>query len=583
MKKNKAPAGTVKKILGFLGKYKLPLCFSILFSAASTLLTLYIPLLFGRAIDLMLDRGRVDFDGIKTQLAAAFLWIAVCGICTWILSALNNRMTFGVVKDIRDRAFAKINVLPLSYLDTHRSGETLSRIIADVSQFSDGLLLGFTKFFSGVTAIIGTLLLLVRLSVPVALVVFILTPLSLFAARFISSKSYKYFSAQTAVRAEQTALIDESVSNVKTAKAFFREKALAERFDEINGRLQSASLKAILFSSLTNPVTRFVNALVYAAAAFTGAISVISGGGLTVGILSAVLSYANQYTKPFNEISSVFAELQNALACAAGVIDFLSEAEETERADEELPDPVRGELTAENVAFSYDKTRSLLENMNVHALPGSVTAIVGPTGCGKTTLINLLMRFYDPDKGTITLDGTDITRIPRRKLRENFGMVLQDTWIKSGTVKENIAIGKPDAAEEEIIAAAKRSRAHSFIKKLPQGYDTPLSEDGTELSQGEKQLLCITRVMLRNSPLLILDEATSSIDLRTEKKVQKAFNELMNGSTCFIVAHRLSTIMNADQILCMENGCIAEQGTHEELLQKNGFYAKLWNSSLSAE
>lgn len=581
MKKTKAPSGTVKKVIGFLGKYKLPLSLSLLFSAASSVLTLYIPLLFGRAIDLIITEGNVDFGGIKEELFRAILLTAVCGLCTWIFSALNNRVTFGVVKDIRDRAFSKINVLPLSYLDSHRSGETLSRIVADVSQFSDGLLLGFTKFFSGVIAIFGTLILLVRLSLPVALVVFVLTPLSLFAARFISSHSYKYFRAQTSVRAEQTALIDEAVSSVKTAKAFSREKALSESFDEINGRLKHASLKAIFFSSLTNPVTRFVNALVYAAAALTGAFSVLSGG-LTVGILAAVLSYANQYTKPFNEISSVFAELQNALACAAGVIDFLEEAEETDRRDGRLPGKLLGEVTAGNVSFSYDKGKKLLENVNIHARPGSVTAIVGPTGCGKTTLINLLMRFYDPDEGKIVLDGTDISDIPRRELRSVCGMVLQDTWIKSGTVRENIAVGKPDATEEEIVAAARRSHAHSFIKKLPQGYDTVLPEDGTGLSQGEKQLICITRVMLRNSPILFLDEATSSIDLRTEIKVQKAFNELMSTSTCFVVAHRLSTIMNADNILCMRDGSIVEQGTHKELLAKDGFYAELWKSSLNA-
>ncbi len=580
MKKTKAPSGTIKKVLGFLGAYKLPLCFSLLFSAASAVLTLYIPLLFGRAIDLIVAQGKVDFGGIKEELVKAFVLIAVCGICTWIFSALNNRVTFGVVKDIRDRAFSKINVLPLSYLDSHRSGETLSRVITDVSQFSDGLLLGFTKFFSGVIAIFGTLILLVKLSVPVALVVFLLTPLSLFAARFISSRTYRYFKTQTSVRAEQTALIDEAVSNIKTAKAFSRETALSETFDEINGRLKNASLKAIFFSSLTNPVTRFVNALVYAAAALTGAFSVLSGG-LTVGILAAVLSYANQYTKPFNEISSVFAELQNALACAAGVIDFIEEAEETERGGS-IPASVTGEVIAENVTFSYDKSKKLLENMNVHARPGSVTAIVGPTGCGKTTLINLLMRFYDPDEGTITLDGINTADIPRKTLRSFCGMVLQDTWIKAGTVRENIALGKPDATEEEITAAARRSHAHSFIKKLPQGYDTVLSEDGAGLSQGEKQLICITRVMLRNSPILILDEATSSIDLRTEIKVQKAFGELMSSSTCFVVAHRLSTIMNADNILCMKDGCIAEQGTHEELLAKGGFYAELWKSSLNA-
>lgn len=578
MKKSKAPAGTVKKVLGFLGKYKLPLAVSLLFSAASSVLMLIIPLLFGRAIDLIVSAGNVDFDGIKRQLARTVVLTAVCGVCTWIFSALNNRVAFGVVKDIRDRAFAKINVLPLSYLDSHRSGETLSRVIADVSQFSDGLLLGFSKFFSGVITILGTLILLFRLSVPVALVVLLLTPLSLFAARFISTRSYRYFRAQTKERAEQTALIDEAVSELKTVKAFHRENALKTDFDKRNGRLKTASLKAIFFSSLTNPVTRFVNALVYAAAAFTGAVSVISGGGLTVGILASVLSYANQYTKPFNEISSVFAELQNALACAAGVIDLIEAPEESDGENELSSEKTVGEIIVENADFSYDKSQKLIENMNLTARPGSVTAIVGPTGCGKTTLINLLMRFYDPDAGRILLDGTDTTSLSRRSLRSVCGMVLQDTWIKAGTVRENITLGSPDATQEEIIAAAKRTHAHSFIKRLPNGYDTVLSENGDGLSQGEKQLICITRVMLRRSPVLILDEATSSIDLRTEIKVQKAFNELMNSATCFVVAHRLSTIMNADNILCMKDGKIAEQGTHKELLAKNGFYAKLWNS-----
>ncbi len=578
LKKGKAPAGTVKKVLGFLGKYKLPLAVSLLFSAASSVLMLIIPLLFGRAIDLIVSAGNVDFDGIKRQLANTAVLTAVCGVCTWIFSALNNRVTFGVVKDIRDRAFAKINVLPLSYLDSHRSGETLSRIIADVSQFSDGLLLGFSKFFSGVITILGTLILLFRLSFPVALVVLLLTPLSLFAARFISARSYRYFRAQTKERAEQTALIDEAVSELKTVKAFARENALKTDFDKKNGRLKSASLKAIFFSSLTNPVTRFVNALVYAAAAFTGAVSVISGGGLTVGILASVLSYANQYTKPFNEISSVFAELQNALACAAGVIDLIEAPEESDGENELSSEKTVGEIIVENVDFSYDKSQKLIENMNLTARPGSVTAIVGPTGCGKTTLINLLMRFYDPDSGRILLDGTDTASLSRRSLRSVCGMVLQDTWIKAGTVRENITLGSPDATEEEMIAAAKRAHAHSFIKRLPNGYDTVLSENGDGLSQGEKQLICITRVMLRRSPVLILDEATSSIDLRTEIKVQKAFGELMNGATCFVVAHRLSTIVNADNILCMNDGKIVEQGTHKELLAKNGFYAKLWNS-----
>lgn len=577
MKKTKAPAGTVRKVLGFIGKYRLPLFASLIFSTASAILTLCIPLLFGRAIDLIISINNVDFDGIKAQLAKAAALTVVCGVFTWIFSALNNRITFGVVKDIRDRAFAKINVLPLSYLDSHRSGETLSRMITDVTQFSDGLLLGFTKFFSGLITIVGTLFLLFRLNVPVALVVMLLTPLSLFAARFISSRSYRYFRSQTEVRAGQTALIDEAVSEIKTVKAFGREKALSESFDEINGRLKTASLKAIFFSSLTNPVTRFVNGLVYAAAAFTGAYSVISGG-LTVGILAAVLGYANQYTKPFNEISSVFAELQNALACAAGVIDFIEAPEETEVGKAGVPENPNGEIKLENVCFSYDKTRSLLENLNIKAAPGSVTAIVGPTGCGKTTLINLLMRFYDTDSGTITFDGANISQMSRKSFRSVCGMVLQDTWIKAGTVRENICLGKPDATDEEMTAAAKRSHAHSFIKRLPDGYDTVLSENGEGLSQGEKQLICITRVMLRSCPVLILDEATSSIDLHTEIKVQRAFNELMRDSTCFVVAHRLSTIMNADNILCMNDGKIVEQGTHKELLAKNGFYAKLWNS-----
>lgn len=581
MKKSKAPAGTAGKVLGFIGEYKKYLALSLLFSALSAAFTLYIPLLFGRAIDLIAAPGQVEFDGIKKELFKALTLAAVCGVCTWSFSALNNRVAFGVVKDIRTRAFAKINVLPLSYLDSHRSGETLSRIITDVSRFSDGLLLGFTKFFSGMITILGTLLLLARLSMPVAAVVTVLTPLSLFAAKFISSRSYKYFNARTEIRAEQTALIDEAITEIKTVKAFSREKALIKDFNGTNGLLKGASLKAVFFSSLTNPVTRFVNALVYAAAAFTGAVCVMTGSGLTVGLLAAVLGYVAQYTKPFNEISSVFAELQNALACAAGVIDLIGQPEEDSE-DGSVPENVRGEITARNVCFSYDKTRRLIENINITARPGSITAIVGATGCGKTTLINLLMRFYDTDLGTISLDGTDIKEISRSALRAECGMVLQDAWIKSGTVKENIALGKPGATDEEIVAAAKRANAHSFIKRLPDGYNTALGGDGAVLSHGEKQLICIARVMLRSSPVLILDEATSSIDLRTEIKVQKAFKELMSGCTGFVVAHRLSTVMNADNIICMDDGKIVEQGTHAELLAKNGFYAQLWEKSFKS-
>lgn len=497
------------------------------------------------------------------------------------MNVLNNRLTFNTARDIRNDIFRKINVLPLEYIDKNPTGETVSRMVSDVEQFSDGLLMGFTQLFSGVLTIIGTLMFMLKINWKISLVVVCLTPISLFVAKFIAKHTYKFFNEQSAVRAEQTAVINEVTGNLKTVKAFAREKAELERFSEINKRLEKVSLKAIFYSSITNPATRFVNAIVYAAVAFVGAADVISPNtALTVGLLTSVLSYANQYTKPFNEISGVIAELQNALACAARIFDILAQAPETPDSDNAIVKKnTEGNIEIASVSFSYDKSRELIKDLNLNVKKGQKIAIVGPTGCGKTTLINLLMRFYDVDKGSISIDGIDIRKITRHSLRASYGMVLQDTWLKPGTVRENIAFGKPDATDEEIINAAKRAHSYSFIKRLPNGLDTVLGEDGGSLSEGQKQLLCITRVMLCLPSVLILDEATSSIDVNTEMRINKAFDKLMQGRTSFIVAHRLSTVLDADKILVMDKGRVIEQGTHKELLEKGGFYANLFNSS----
>ena len=579
-KKKNAPAGTVKKVMNFISGYKLTLLLSLLTAAVGVVLNILIPLFFGNAIDLIIGKGNVDFDGIKAILIKTAVAVIICAVSTWVMSTLNNRITYGVVKDIRTRAFDRITVLPLSYLDSHPTGDTVNRVINDVDTFADGLLMGFTQFFTGILTIIGTLIMLIRLNLFVALAVVCLTPLSLFVARFIAKHSYDYFKAQSEQKAAAAATADESFSNIKTVKAFGREKILSEKYDRESEKVRRTSLKAIFFSSITNPSTRFVNSIVYAAVALTGALNILSGGTMTVGLLSSALSYANRYTKPFNEISSVFAELQNALACAARVIDLIEEpAEAPDKKDALAEFEPLGNMDIDGVYFSYTPDTPLIEDFNLHVRKGERVAIVGPTGCGKTTFINLLMRFYDVNSGTISIDGINEHDLTRHALRSSFGMVLQETWLKTGTVRENIAMGKPDATDAEIEDAARRAHAHSFIKRLPNGYDTVIGEDGGNLSQGQKQLMCIARVMLMSPPILILDEATSSIDTRTEIKVQKAFAELLQNRTSFVVAHRLSTIVNSDVILVMNKGRIIEQGTHRELLEKNGFYARLWNAA----
>lgn len=579
-KKKNVPAGTVKKVMNFISGYKLPLLLSLLTAAVGVVLNILIPLFFGNAIDLIIGKGNVDFDGIKAILIKTAVAVIICAVSTWVMSTLNNRITYGVVKDIRTRAFDRITVLPLSYLDSHPTGDTVNRVINDVDTFADGLLMGFTQFFTGILTIIGTLIMLIRLNLFVALAVVCLTPLSLFVARFIAKHSYDYFKAQSEQKAAAAATADESFSNIKTVKAFGREKILSEKYDRESEKVRRTSLKAIFFSSITNPSTRFVNSIVYAAVALTGALNILSGGTMTVGLLSSALSYANRYTKPFNEISSVFAELQNALACAARVIDLIEEpAEAPDKKDALAEFEPLGNMDIDGVYFSYTPDTPLIEDFNLHVRKGERVAIVGPTGCGKTTFINLLMRFYDVNSGTISIDGINEHDLTRHALRSSFGMVLQETWLKTGTVRENIAMGKPDATDAEIEDAARRAHAHSFIKRLPNGYDTVIGEDGGNLSQGQKQLMCIARVMLMSPPILILDEATSSIDTRTEIKVQKAFAELLQNRTSFVVAHRLSTIVNSDVILVMNKGRIIEQGTHRELLEKNGFYARLWNAA----
>jgi ATP-binding cassette subfamily B protein len=586
---------TIRKVLKYIKEYRILLLISIVLAAASAVLTLYVPILVGKALDHIIGPENVDLKAIAGILAQIGLVVGFTGVFQWLMNIINNRITYQVVRDIRKKAFRKIEMLPLSYIDTHPHGEIVSRVIADVDQFADGLLMGFSQFFTGVVTIIGTLIFMLTINVRITIIVVILTPISLFVANFIAKRTYAMFRLQSEIRGEQTSLINEMIGNVKTVQAFSYQDEVLKRFDEINGRLEKASLRAVFFSSLTNPCTRFVNSLVYTAVALAGALAVIgadagniltqggvttAAGVMTVGGLASFLSYANQYTKPFNEISGVVTELQNALACAGRVFELIEEQPQIPDASDAVElRQAGGNISMENVAFSYVPERPLIRNLNLHVDQGRRVAIVGPTGSGKTTVINLLMRFYDVDSGSIKADGTDIRRITRKSLRRSYGMVLQDTWLKSGTIRENIAMGRPEAADEEIIAAAKAAHAHSFIKRLPDGYNTVIGEDGGSLSQGQKQLLSIARVMLSLPPMLILDEATSSIDTRTEIKIQDAFAKLMQGRTSFIVAHRLSTIKEADVILVMKDGDIVEQGTHEELLSRNGFYAKLWGQA----
>ena len=571
----------LKKVFIYIKRYIPLLIFSLILSAFTVALTLYFPILTGRAIDEIIELGKVDFGAISAFLFEAAIVVLIAALAQWLTNVANNRMTYNIVRDIRRDAFDKIEKLPLSYIDSHSHGDMVSRIIADVDTFAEGLLMGFTQLFTGIATIAGTLIFMMRINVNIALVVVVITPLSLFVASFIAKNTYSMFQLQTKTRGEQTALIDEMVGNQKIVQAFTYEDDALERFDEINERLSKCSLRATFFSSLTNPSTRFVNSIVYAAVGIFGALSAIVGR-ISVGQLTCFLSYANQYTKPFNEISGVVTELQNALACAARIFELIEEeADIPDAADAVELQTADGYVDIENVYFSYTPNQKLIEDFNLHVEPGQRVAIVGPTGCGKTTLINLLMRFYDVNSGSIKVSGYDSKDITKSSLRLNFGMVLQETWLKSGTIRENIIMGKPDATDEQIIEAAKASHAHSFIKRLPNGYDTVIGEDGGNLSQGQKQLLCITRVMLCLPPMLILDEATSSIDTRTELRIQKAFLTMMKGRTSFIVAHRLSTIREADVIIVMKDGKIIEQGNHESLLQKNGFYATLYNSQFA--
>ena len=569
---------TLKKVLRYLKRYWFFLALSFGLAAITVASTLYIPLLTGDAVDCVIGKGQVDFTGIFAVLKRMVMVIGVTAVAQWGMNICNNKMTYQIVRDIRNEAFAKLEILPLKYLDGHPSGEVVSRIIADVDQFADGLLMGFTQLFTGMLTIVGTIGFMLSVNVGITLVVLLITPVSMIVASFIAKKTFTMFRLQSETRGEQTALIDEMIGNQKVVQAFGHEKDAMEQFGEINERLRKYSLRAIFFSSITNPSTRFVNSLVYTGVGVTGALAAISGR-MTVGQLTAFLNYANQYTKPFNEISGVVTELQNAIACAGRVFELIEEEPQVpEPADATALTDVEGRVDLEHVAFSYRPDQKLIEELNLAVKPGERVAIVGPTGCGKTTVINLLMRFYDVDAGSISVEGDDIRQVTRKSLRSSYGMVLQDTWLRSGTVRENILIGKPDATEEEMIEAAKNSHAHSFIKRLPKGYDTVIGEDGGGLSQGQKQLLCITRLMLCRPPMLILDEATSSIDTRTEMKIQNAFARLMEGHTSFIVAHRLSTIREADVILVMKDGHIIEQGNHESLLAKKGFYAKLYNS-----
>ena len=578
---NENQKSTLRKVLRYIRRYWGYLGASIILAAVTVALTLYLPILIGQAVDRIVGKGAVDFAGIFVILRKMAVIIGLTAVAQWVMNACNNKITYNVIRDIRTEAFEKIEKLPLKYLDAHSYGEIVSRVIADVDQFADGLLMGFTQFFTGIVTIFGTLIFMLTISVRITVAVVVITPVSLFVASFIAKKTFSMFKLQSETRGEQTAFIEEMVGNQKVVQAFSHEDEALEKFDEINERLQKYSLRAIFFSSITNPSTRFVNSLVYATVGVVGAFTAIAGG-ISVGQLSSLLSYATQYTKPFNEISGVITELQNALACAGRVIELIEEDAEVPDAEDAVDlEHANGKVELSHVYFSYVPEQKLIEDFNLSVKPGQRVAIVGPTGCGKTTLINLLMRFYDVNSGTIKVSDIPLQQLTRKSLRDNYGMVLQETWLRSGSIRDNIAMGKPDATDEEIIAAAKASHAHGFIKRLPEGYDTVIAEDGGNLSQGQKQLLCIARVMLCLPPMLILDEATSSIDTRTEIKIQNAFAKMMQGRTSFIVAHRLSTIREADIILVMKDGSIIEQGNHEELLEKNGFYAKLYNSQFA--
>lgn len=574
---------TFKRILAYIKHYMLLVILSFVCAAISVVATLYAPILIGNAIDLIIEPGKVYFDDIKVILIKLIVVVAITVISQWFMNICNNKITYCVSRDIRIDAFNHLEELPLAYIDSHQHGDIVSRIVSDIDQFADGLLMGFTQLFSGIATIVGTLGFMLYINIPIAIVVVVLTPISLFVASYIAKKTFNLFKGQSQSRGELTALVDEMVGEQKIVQAFGYEKEAAERFEEINNKLEADSMNATFYSSLTNPSTRFINGLVYSAVAIIGALSVIGvftlGKVPTIGQLTCFLSYANQYTKPFNEISNVITELQNAFVCAGRVFELIDEEPQIAEPENAVNlEDIAGEIKIEDVNFSYVKDKKLITNLNLLVKPGMRVAIVGPTGCGKSTLINLLMRFYDVDNGSISVDGNDIRNVTRDSLRSNYGMVLQETWLCAGTVRENIAYGKPDATDEEIINAAKMSHAHSFIKRLPQGYDTVISEDGGNLSQGQKQLLCITRVMLLMPPMLILDEATSSIDTRTEIRIQRAFNKMMQGRTSFIVAHRLSTIREADIILVMKDGNIIEKGSHKELLSKGGFYSELYNS-----
>lgn len=581
MKTKNNQTKTLKKVGSYLKKYWFLILVSLLLAAISVAMTLYVPILAGDAIDLIVAKGQVDFAGVFALLKKVVVIVLATAVVQWLMNTCNNKITYHVISDIRESAFKKIEVLPLKYIDSHSYGEIVSRVISDVDQFADGLLMGFTQLFTGVITILGTLLFMFMTNISITLVVVCITPVSLFVARFIAKKTFVMFKEQSVTRGEQTAFIDEMIGNQKVVKAFSREERAMEEFDEINSRLEKCSLRAIFFSSITNPSTRFINSLVYAGVGLSGALIAINGG-ITVGRLSCFLSYANQYTKPFNEISGVITELQNALACAARIFELIEEEPQIpDQSGARVLERVDGNVALQDVDFSYTPERPLIENLNLSVKAGQRIAIVGPTGCGKTTVINLLMRFYDVDGGSIQVEENDIRNITRKSLRRQYGMVLQETWLKAGTIAENIAMRKQDATQEEIITAAKEAHAHSFIKRLPEGYQTVISEDGGNLSQGQKQLLCIARVMLCLPPMLILDEATSSIDTRTEIKIQEAFAKMMKGRTSFIVAHRLSTIREADVILVMKDGHIIEQGNHETLLSQNGFYANLYNSQFA--